>query len=44
MLYISYISVAIKTSLLKSSMFNEHKNTISNMLLEFSYFKIVDLI
>ena len=39
-----YISVAIKASLLKFSMFRVRKNTISNMFLEFSNFKIVDLI
>ena len=39
-----YISVAIKASLLKFSMFSIHKNTISNMFLLFSNFKIVDLI
>ena len=39
-----YISVAIKASLLKFSMSNIHKNTISNMFLVFSNFKIVDLI
>ena len=39
-----YISVAIKAGLLKFSMFSVHKNTISNMFLEFSNFKIVDLI
>ena len=39
-----YITVAIEASLLKFSMFSVHKNTISNMLLEFSNFKIVDLI
>ena len=38
-----YISVAIKPTLLKFSMFSVHKNTISNMFLEFSNFKIVDL-
>ena len=35
---------AIKASLLKFSMFSVHKNTISNMFLEFSNFKIVHLI
>ena len=30
-----YISVAIKASLLKFSMFSVHKNTISNIFLEF---------
>ena len=41
-----YISIAIKfkASLLTFSMFNVHKNTISNMFLELSNFKIVDLI
>ena len=39
-----YISVAIKASLLKFSMFSVHKNTVSNMFLEFSNFKIFDLI
>ena len=41
-----YISVAFKASILKFSMFGVglHKNTISNMFLEFSNFKIVDLI
>ena len=39
-----YISVAIKASLLKFSMFSVHKNTISNICLEFSNFKIVDLV
>ena len=39
-----YISVAIKASLLKFSMPSVHKNTISNMFLEFCNFKIVDLI
>ena len=39
-----YISVAIKASLLKCSMFSEHNSTISNMFLEFSNFKIADLI
>ena len=39
-----YISVAIKASLLKFSMFSVHKNTISNVVLEFSNFKIVDLV
>ena len=41
-----YILVAIKASLLKLSMFGVglHKNTISNMFLEFSNFEIVDLI
>ena len=39
-----YISVDIKASLLKFSVFNIHKNTISNMFLVFSNFKIVDLI
>ena len=39
-----YILVAIKASLLKFSMFSVNKNTISNMFLEFSNFKIVDLI
>ena len=38
-----YISVAIKASLLKFSMFSIHKNTISSMFLFFSNFKIVDL-
>ena len=38
-----YISVAIKASYLKFSMFSVHKTTISNMFLEFSNFKI-DLI
>ena len=36
-----YISVAIKASLLKFSMFSVHKNNISNIFLEFSNFKIV---
>ena len=40
-----YISVAIKVSLLKFSMFSVHKNTISNIFLDFFFnFKIVDLI
>ena len=39
-----YISVAIKASLLKFSMFSVHKNTISNIFLEFSNFKIVGLV
>ena len=39
-----YISVAIKASLLKFSMFSVHKNTISNIFVEFSNFKIVDLV
>ena len=41
-----YILVAIKASLLKFSMFGVglHKNTISNMFLQFSNFEIVDLI
>ena len=39
-----YISVAIKASLLKFSMFSVHKNTISNIFLEFSNFEIVDLV
>ena len=39
-----YISVAIKASILTFSMLSVHKNTISNMFLEFSNFKIVDLI
>ena len=30
-----YISVAIKASLLKLSMFSVHKNTISNIFLDF---------
>ena len=34
---------AIKASILKFSMFSVHKTTISNMFLEFSDFKIVDL-
>ena len=38
-----YISVAIKASLLKFSMFNIHKN-LSNMFLVFFNFKIADLI
>ena len=38
------ISVAIKASLLKFSMFSVHKNTISNIFLEFSNFKIVGLV
>ena len=33
-----YVSVAIKASLLKFSMFSVHKNTISNIFLEFSNF------
>ena len=39
-----YISVAIKASLLKFSMFSVHKNTMSNIFLEFSNFKIVGLV
>ena len=39
-----YISVAIKASLLKFSMFSVHKNTISNIFLEFSNFKVVGLV
>ena len=39
-----YISVAIKAGLLKFSMFSVHKNTISNIFLEFSNFKIVGLV
>ena len=39
-----YISVAIKASLLKFSMFSIHKNSISNIFLEVCNFKIVDLI
>ena len=39
-----YISVAIKASLLKFSMFSVHQNTISSIFLEFSNFKIVDLV
>ena len=39
-----YISVAIKASLLKFNMFSVCKNSISNMFLEFSNYKIVDLI
>ena len=39
-----YISVAIKASLLKFSMFSVHKNTISNIFLQFSNFKIVGLV
>ena len=39
-----YISVAIRANLLKFSMFNVHKNTISNIFLEFFNFKIVDVI
>ena len=42
--WLLYISVAIKASLLKFIMFSVHKNTISNMFLEFSNFKLVDLI
>ena len=34
----------LKASLLKFSMFSVHKNTISNIFLEFSNFKIVDLV
>ena len=34
----------VKASLLKFSMFSVHKNTISNIFLEFSNFKIVDLV
>ena len=36
--------LAIKASLLKFSMFSVHKNTISNIFLEFSNFKIVGLV
>ena len=39
-----YIAVAVKASLLKFSMFSIHKNTISNIFLEFSNFKIVGLV
>ena len=39
-----YISVAIKASLLKFSMFSVHKNTMSNIFLVFSNFKIVGLV
>ena len=39
-----YVSVAIKASLLKFSMFSVHKNTITNIFLEFSNFKIVGLV
>ena len=39
-----YISVAIKASLFKFSMFSVHKNTISNIFLVFSNFKIVNLV
>ena len=38
------ISVAIKASLLKFIMFSVHKNTISNIFLEFSNFKIVGFV
>ena len=37
-----YISVAIKASLLKFSIFNIHKYAISDMLLVFSNFKTAD--
>ena len=36
-----YISVAIKASLLKFSMFSVHKNTVSNIFLEFSNYKLL---
>ena len=39
-----YISVAIKASFFKFSMFSVHKNTISNIFLEFSNFKILGLV
>ena len=38
------MAVAVKASLLKFSMFSVHKNTISNIFLEFSNFKIVGLV
>ena len=34
----------LKASLLKFSMFNVHRNTISNIFLQFSNFKIVNLV
>ena len=37
-------AVAVKASLLKFSMFSVHKNTITNIFLEFSNFKIVGLV
>ena len=39
-----YVSIAIKASLLKFSMFSVHTNTISNIFLELSNFKIVGLV
>ena len=39
-----YVSVVIKASLLKFSMFSVHKNTITDIFLEFSNFKIVGLV
>ena len=38
-----YISVAIKVRLLKFNMLNRYKNNISNLVLVFSSFKIIDL-